>query len=493
MINKSSQKIFNNSIMYVLGTIASKATAFLLIPFYTNCMTKEEYGIATTITTFVGVFGIVAMLSLRAAIMRFYNDYEGEKRKVFMGTIIITVLLNSVLFSGLLCLLKDFYIDFLFKDIPFFPLVLIGIISLTFEGVYLVYQSFLQAKQDGKNYSINSFLYLLINCIFVIILVVLCDLAVLGVVVANLMSNFLFAVYGIISMLKKKIFVFKFDFAMFKLSVKYSLPILPHNLSNNMKTYFAKIIISNCLTYALSGLYSLASQFASIVNIIQYSINLAFRPWFIEQIKLGEEGRAQIKHMTQLITALFSFICVSVSVFSKELVQILSSDSFLSAWTMIPILVFSQLITFVYYSHVQSLMYNIKMSKYAAVCSITGLVSNVVLSIVLVRYIGIYGIVVAQLLGQTILSAMVVILNKYAENVDFGLGGMIFMLVSSAVLMAAGVGLTFLIGNKISAIVSILLRALVVLLAFFLFIFKNISDFKLLLLGMFKRKVKKNG
>ena len=173
--------------------------------------------------------------------------------------------------------------------------------------------------------------------------------------------------------------------------------------------------------------------------------------------------------------------------------QILSSDSFLSAWTMIPILVFSQLITFVYYSHVQSLMYNIKMSKYAAVCSITGLVSNVVLSIVLVRYIGIYGIVVAQLLGQTILSAMVVILNKYAENVDFGLGGMIFMLVSSAVLMAAGVGLTFLIGNKISAIVSILLRALVVLLAFFLFIFKNISDFKLLLLGMFKRKVKKNG
>lgn len=71
MIDKSSQKIFNNSIMYAIGTIASKAVGFFLIPIYTYNMSNEEYGIATTIISFGATFGLVVMFSLSAAMLRF--------------------------------------------------------------------------------------------------------------------------------------------------------------------------------------------------------------------------------------------------------------------------------------------------------------------------------------------------------------------------------------------------------------------------------------
>jgi len=491
VINKSSQKIFNNSILYSIGTIATKATAFLLIPIYTYFLSSEEYGVATTITTFVTTFGIVVMLSLRAAIIRFINDYDEEQRPIFVGTILITVLANSLIFCSLLCVFRNFYADIFFKDIDFYPYILIGILSLGCEGVYLVYQSTLQAKQMGGKYSLNSFIYLFSRVIFVIILLVGLKLSVLGVIVANFLTNFLFAIYGIIDMKRKKYIVFSFNKEMFVRSIKYSLPILPHNLANDMNTYSTKIIISNCLNYAISGLYSLAFQFSSMVNLIQSSINLAFRPWFIEQMGEGENGRKQIKYMTVMIMSLFCFISVSVSVFSYEIVDIFSAEEYLEAWKLIPILILSQLITFIYYSHVQVMMYNVKASKFTSISSIVGLATNIIASLILVKLLGVYGIALAQVISKTVLSLIVVIMGARAEKVDFGLKKMIYLLLCAAVLILLSAVVVLGVASGISYVGSIVIRLLIIAIAYFIYIHKYAADFKVLILGLFSRKGKK--
>lgn len=492
MINQNSQKIFNNSILYAIGTVASKATAFLLIPIYTYNLSSAEYGMATTITSFVTSFGVVMMLSLRAAIIRFLNDYDEQEKKVFLGTVVTTVLANSLIICTLLVLFRSLYSQLLFKNMPFFPYILIGILSLGTEGIYLVYQSVLQAKQKGGLYSLNSFFYLTINTLFVFILVAVLKLSVLGVILANFLTNFAFAIYGLVSMKRRGYLVFAFDKQMCKKSLRYSLPILPHNLANDLNVYTNKIIISNFLSYAVSGIYSLASQFSTVVNLVQGSINLAFRPWFIEQMNLGEEGRGQIKFMTEMIMSLFCFIAVGVAVFSREFVLIFASEQYYDAWKVIPLFIFVQLITFIYYSHVQTLMYNIRISKFTAVSSITGLCVDVVAALLLVKPLGIYGIVLAQLISKTVLSTIVVILSNYAEHVDFGLKKLLSLLLGAAVFIGSSVVIVFYVGEK-SAILSFLFRVLIVIMAFFVYIFGYRNDFKQLILGVIHRKGKKNG
>ncbi len=486
MTNSSSQKIFNNSIMYAIGTIASKAAAFILVPIYTHNLTSAQYGIATTITTFVATFGIVMMLSLRAAIIRFFNEYKDKERQVFIGTITITVIVNSFVLSLLMILLRNFYVDVFFKDIPFYPYVLLGIISLGTEGIYLTYQSVLQAEQSGGKYSFNSFIYLLLNALLTIVFVVGMDLSVLGVVLSNMLTNALFAVYGLITMFKNKYLIFVFDKKMFTKSIKYSLPILPHNLANDMNNYASKIVINNYLSYALTGIYSLASMFGSVVNLVQTSINLAFRPWFMEQMDNGKEGRHQIKYMTEMIMALFCFISVSVSLFSREIVLLFASEDYYTAWKIIPLFIFVQLITFIYYSHVQALMYNVKVSKFTSVCSISGFITNVLVSLLLVRRLGVYGIVIAQLSSKIILSALAVIMSNRAEKVDFGLKKMIAYLICAAVICAVGVLFTHLISSWMNVFLSVALRIMLVAVAFMMYIFVYIKDYKQLISGLIK-------
>ena len=103
--------------------------------------------------------------------IRFYNDYDEQEQRRFVGTILCFVLVNAVVVCSFLCLLQRWYAPYIFKGIDFFPYVFWGILSLGAEGVYLVYQSLAQARQDGKTYSLNSIVYLFFHFFTVVLFV----------------------------------------------------------------------------------------------------------------------------------------------------------------------------------------------------------------------------------------------------------------------------------------------------------------------------------
>ena len=487
MINKSSQKIFNNSLLYSLGTVLSKAVGFFLVPIYTYNLTKGEYGIATTVTTFVSTFGVVIMLSLRAALIRFYNEYDQQKRQRFVGSIVLCVLANAVVICSLLCLLRRWIVPVLFTGIDFFPYVFWGILSLGAEGIYLVYQSLLQAQQEGKRYSVNSIIYLFFHFFTVVLFVAVLKMKAEGVILASFVTNLCFAIYGIAGMLLRKQMKLCVDWALLKKALGYSLPILPHNLANDLNNYSIKLIIGNLISYAVSGLYTLASQFASILNMVQSSVNLAFRPWFVEQMQQGEEGRAQIKHMSCIIMALFSFCAVGVCLFCKEIILLMAEETYVEAWKLVPIFVVAQLITFIYYSHVQTLMYNLKMSKFTMVCSFAGLLVNIGVSLALLKPMGIYGVLVGQVVSKIVLSAIAVIMSNRAEHVDFGLRRMILYVLITLVLAAGGFALSLLGGDSLS-LVGVVAKIGLLAAAFAVFLLPYRKDYGALIAGLFRRK-----
>lgn len=487
MINKSSQKIFNNSLLYSLGTVLSKAVGFFLVPIYTYNLTKGEYGIATTVTTFVSTFGVVIMLSLRAALIRFYNEYDQQKRQRFVGSIVLCVLANAVVICSLLCLLRRWIVPVLFTGIDFFPYVFWGILSLGAEGIYLVYQSLLQAQQEGKRYSVNSIIYLFFHFFTVVLFVAVLKMKAEGVILASFVTNLCFAIYGIAGMLLRKQMKLCVDWVLLKKALGYSLPILPHNLANDLNNYSIKLIIGNLISYAVSGLYTLASQFASILNMVQSSVNLAFRPWFVEQMQQGEEGRAQIKHMSCIIMALFSFCAVGVCLFCKEIILLMAEETYVEAWKLVPIFVVAQLITFIYYSHVQTLMYNLKMSKFTMVCSFAGLLVNIGVSLALLKPMGIYGVLVGQLVSKIVLSAIAVIMSNRAEHVDFGLRRMILYVLITLVLASGGFALSLLGGDSLS-LVGVLAKIGLLAAAFAVFLLPYRKDYGALIAGLFRRK-----
>ena len=153
---------------------------------------------------------------------------------------------------------------------------------------------------------------------------------------------------------------------------------------------------------------------------------------------------------------------------------------------MVPFFVLTQLVAFIYYSHVQALMYNVKMSKFTVFCSLSGLLVNVAVSLALVKPLNIYGILLASLVSQITMAALTVCMSRQAEKVDFGLGKMIFYILVAAVLI--GAGMLVAMQNVGIGLWEILLKLVILAAAFMVFIFPYRKDFVGLILGMLKKK-----
>ena len=452
--NKSSKlKVFGNSIFFSCGTIFCKAISFFLIPVYTAYLSPEEYGIGNLLLSFVSSLAIVAILSLRAAVIRFYNEYESdEERRTYLGSIVTFSILSSICFSFLLILTFPIYGDYMLKGISFFPYALLTFLALMFDAVYLIYQSALQARQDGKAYAVNSVIYLLTQIFFNILLCCVLRLGALGMILALLLTNVVFSIVGILSMLKKHLITFTWRWSMIKRSVKYSLPILPHNLANNISTLFSRVFLNNFNSVAMTGIYSLALQITLPLSLIQDSINLAFRPWYNEQMKYGEDGKKNVAEFANLTFTLSCIICVMLGVFSKEIIFIMSDVAFHEAWKVVPIIALANAVGYIYYIYVLGLMYNLKASKYTFMCSLTGSLLNVISCYFLVASHGSFGAAIAYFVGKTVTAMLVILFSQKYVKIKYNLPKMLLKLLFTAIVMCVCVLISYNTPSSISVV-----------------------------------------
>lgn len=441
--NLGQKKVINNSLLYTIGQLGVKASSFIFMPIYVRLLDTQEYGIVTLITSFIFPASIVFMVAINHAVIRFYNEYSSEKelRAKYIGTIITFVIISSLVGVLFLIATHNQVASYLFKDIEFYPYVFFGLIALFFETIYQVIQSILQAKQDGRSYILNSICYVVINIILNVLFLVVGHMKAEGMLLSLMITNVVMAVKSLYCLYAKGDFFFCLDLNILSTNLLYSVPLLPHTLSNSIATFISRLFLNTAKSIYSVAIYSVVSQFGSIIDIFQSSINLAFRPWFNENIKLGEEGKKRIVRLADTFFLLSSIICLAIMLFSKEIVLILTPEQYHSAWKIVLIISMAHAVKFIYYTHVLILMYDINSSRSIFLYSTGASLLNIVLCSCLVKSMDLYGVAVSFLISRIAISIAIVYKAKKIKLLNYDLRSMLGKLIT--ILCASAVGLVF--------------------------------------------------
>ena len=481
------KKVFNNSVFFSIGTLATKAISFFMLPVYTYCMSDTEYGKASTILAFISTFSLLVLLGTRAAILRFYVSFnDKEKKSRFVGSVFTVILLNGLLFLLLAVIFKDFLVHFLFTDMEFYPLVFMGVLSLIPEALYYAYQSILQAEQRGKSYTANSIAYMLLYAGLNLIFVLFIRMGALGMTIGMLFTPTIMSAAGIIRLIRRGEMKFCLDTKILKPVLRYSLPIVPHDLSATLATYISKIFLNKTVSYAATGLYTVASQISTIISLVQTSLNLAFHPWFYEQMEKGEEGRKNIKSFSVFIFIVYCYMSLLIVFFSQEVIAILTPEEYREAWKIVPIMTIALVVNFIYYTHVLTIFYNIKASRFIAVCSVSGALFNIIAAYFLVPAYNSMGAALAYFVSKCFTALITVVYSRRVQKVDFGLSKMIVFLFVTAALMLVGLSYSIIFNSTGFDIKNIAFKlVLTVLITAVLVIWKKDTIIKYI--GIFKK------
>ena len=123
--------------------------------------------------------------------------------KEFWGTCIVFVTLNSIALTTIFIIFRSQLLEPMAKGVDFFPYILLGMISITLNPIYTIFQSTLQAKEESKVYAKNNLLYFIVNLALNILFVVVLRIGAVGVLLSLAITDVIFFIYTVIKFIPR--------------------------------------------------------------------------------------------------------------------------------------------------------------------------------------------------------------------------------------------------------------------------------------------------
>lgn len=329
------------SFWFVASNLILKGIGFITTPIFTRLLDPSDYGVTSVFISWESVISVFATLSLAGGVynvaMIKYKDDINTYTSCMMG---LTFLSTSVVYAIIVA------INLLFPS-----LFQISTAYLLFMAV----QSFSNAMisfwlmRKRFNYDYKSVLRFTISnaiispaCAIIAILLFPNGKAYAKIIGAGVYAIVIGIIILMISLKRgKKVFHNEY----YRFALKFNLPLIPHYLSSTILYSSDKIMINNMINPAQAGLYSISYSINGIVSIVTQAINQSLIPFTLKSIKENRFGK--LRNVTTGCTLLVAGVCVIVSLFAQEMVQIFATEEYVAAAAFVPPLSYSVLISFV--------------------------------------------------------------------------------------------------------------------------------------------------
>lgn len=241
--------------IYFIGTIGVSVISFVISLLYTRMFTTEDYGYYSLVAAFYSLLFQLFTGWMTHSILRYYpEEKDKDNARAFRNTIVKIHFLLSICFLLICVLIRIFIAD----SIVLHQMLLVYAGVFLFEGLLLIFNTFLRAEGKSKQYSVNTVTNSVLKSLMIIVLFfVFRYRSIVVIVVSLLFAEFIQSVYIICKMKWHKIISLHcFDVLLAKKIIKFGYPLIGVSIVFSVLTYSDRFIIDMFGTKSDVGLYS---------------------------------------------------------------------------------------------------------------------------------------------------------------------------------------------------------------------------------------------
>ena len=384
-----SKSLVKNTIIIFIGTICTKLISFLLLPLYTYTLSASEYGIVDLLTTLISLISPIISLQISQGVFRNLIDYRNnvDKQKKVISTSVNFLIVNSIIYFFIFLIISPL----IKNDYKWF--LAITVIASVFSDLLLQIS---RGLGDNNSYSIAGVVTAIFTIICNVLFLVFLHMKVTGMLLGTLIGYIVGIIFIFFKLkLYKYVIIKKFDKTELKKLMKYSLPLVPNALSWWIFNTSDRLIVSIILGLSFTGILSVSYKFSSII-ILFYNI---FDKSWCESVILHIKDKDVETFFNKTFYAIlkifvsFSFCLLTLM---PLLFKILVNSSFGESYDLIPIIIVASIFQVVV--GLVSVVYAANDdTKSLANTAIYSSIVNLVIHLLLIKYIGIYAAVVSTL------------------------------------------------------------------------------------------------
>lgn len=422
--------------IYGFTGILSKGIAFFLVPFYTRIFTPNDYGIIDLLAIVAQLVSVTFPLEITQAVARFLADDNGSKRNTDLVSsvgFLFTIIALS-LFLLIALPFTNYWTVLLLDDIEYKFIFQLAVINMFFSGLYYFVQNQLRWILKPIKYSIVSITYVATTIPLTILLVLVFDLKLVGVFyakIAGAVTSFFLGWY-----FSKENYYFIFSYKKFRQMLEFSLPLVPSSVAVFLINSAQKIFIKALMSLSDLGLYGVGSRLASIINVGFQNVKTALIP-IIYQNHEGKNTPSGISKLFNWMTYLLLLMIVSISVFSQEIIRVLTTPAYYSSYILVPFLLVDVSIKGLTESFTPGLAIS-KKTKIIAILNIFGAIISIGMSYTLIKIFGLIGAAIAVLLRSLVIFIVQLTYSQKYYPIPYKMKKIIFSFTSSIPFIIAG-------------------------------------------------------
>ena len=430
-----------NTLIITIGRISTQFITFLLLPLYTALLTTEEYGTVDLITTLVQLFIPIVSLMIDQGVFRYLLSSENEntKKEVISNAFFLLLGLNFVFIIIYLLLLPLITVKYKIW-------ILLILVITAFSNLFLQISRGLKKTFD---YALGSFICSLITITLNVLCIAFIKMSAVGMLLATFIGNVVCCIYLFFKLeINKYLSLSSVNKKTLLNELKYSIPLIPNQLSLWVMNSSDRLIVSFILGTAANGILAVSHKFPAIFMTFFNIFQLAWHE--TGTVHFFDKDRDDFFSKTiEEIMLLFSTLCMCIIIVLPIVFNLFVNSSYNEAYYNIPIYLIASLLN-VMVGLLGVVYVATKKTFEIAKTTIIAALINIIVNIILIKYIGSYAASISTFMGYFITMIYRIIDTKKYLNIKYSLYKYVKIIVG--ILFST---IIYYINNKLISIITL--------------------------------------
>lgn len=429
--------LFLNLVVYGTGDVLTHIVSFLLLPFFTNVLSQQDYGIWGVLLTANLVARIAFRWGVDASFMRFFYDCENDReRQRLASTIFFFMLATNGALLAVAVGAAPLYSEAIFR-VPGQTLALqLTLISTFVSGFFFLPFHVFRIRRQAKMFSAISSARAAAVLISRIVLVTGFHYGVMGFVLSDFVVTMIFAV--VLMRWFAPLLRPMFSRTTLREVLHFGLPRVPHGIAQQVvgpttDPALMQMLAPGTPVAVLNtiGLYQVGSSIGLALKFFLAAFEFAWAPFYFQTMKEKDAPRTFAVITTYGMAALV-LLAAGLSAVAADLVRLMTQPKFYEAARVVPWTALAVTLQGAYL--LTSIGLNItKQTRYYPVATAIAAAANIAANVLLIPRFGILGPAISNVISYAVLVVVAYRLSQRFYPITYEWGRILRI-------VAAGIG-----------------------------------------------------
>ncbi|MDE7336085.1 MAG: oligosaccharide flippase family protein [Muribaculaceae bacterium] len=388
------KSLVKDTAVYGLSSIVGRFLNWMLVPIYTRKLFTGEYGVVTTVYSFVALLLVILTYGMETGFFRFINDKKLKEPMKVYSTALISLALTSVAFIVLVALFLDPVSDVLETGgHPAYAMMMA--ITVAIDAFVSLPFAYLRHLNKALKFAVLKCVGIAINIglnLFFFFVVYDPQIGVGYIFFANMVASLL-----TLPLLLPELRGFRWtmDGKLLKRMLAYSFPLLVLGIAGNMnqnldKILFPYLVADKADGMAQLGIYSACCKVALVMMMFTQAFRYAYEPFIFAQYRKEGNDSMEAYRSAMKFFVIFAMVVFLGVMFYLPLLERFIGENYRAGLQVVPIVMIADVFFGVFYN--LSLWYKLTdKTIWGTWFSLGGLAVTIMLNVLLVPRFGYMG------------------------------------------------------------------------------------------------------